>query len=332
MVRYAPLSAGENLVPAFKGSAATTLQTSKTVYPKVISASRATDIPAFHAAWLMEHLRLGQCDWRNPFNANQRQTVSFDETEMIVFWSKNPAPLIPYLDEISDKGRKFYFQFTLNNYEKDLEPDVPELDERIATFISLAQKYKVIWRYDPVIMGDRLKIKWHMRSIESLMRQIGGCAEKLVFSFVDLYGSVRDTLKKHGTEWRAPRLDEMEQFSQDLAELRDKLAPSLKLATCAEADLDLSRMGIEKNRCIDPVLINELLGHEMYKPKRPRQQAEQICLFPDDNPPRTLHYEKDKGQRADCLCAPSKDIGSYWLHRCGHHCVYCYAHHALKSG
>lgn len=298
------------------------------IYPEVMSASRATDIPAFHAAWLMDRMRAGQCEWQNPFNASQRRIVSFAKVEAIVFWSKNPAPLEPYLDEISGMGKKFYFQFTLNDYEAaGLEPGVPKLADRIATFARLAQKCKVIWRYDPVVLGGALSIGRHLRTIRSLMQKIGDCAEKLVFSFVDLYGVVRSNLKRLKPELRAPRQDEMEEFALGLAELRDAIAPGLKLASCAETGLDHAALGIEKSSCIDPVLINAMLGREICRPK----QSGRLSLPACGDIPEAPVYEKDRGQRKECQCAPSKDIGGYRMHPCSHRCAYCYARHFGKS-
>lgn len=286
----------------------------KEIFPLVISASRATDIPAFHADWFMERLRQGFCEWQNPFNANQRQIVNFSQSRAIVFWSKNPAPLMPYLDEISDSGKKFYFQFTLNDYEcEGLEPRIPPLDERIETFSRLAERYSVIWRYDPVIAGDTLSIKRHLRIVENLMKSIGFLTPRLVFSFLDVYGRVGSNLGRFNTEYRAPTVEEMRQFSEELAELRDKIAPQLELASCAETEIDFKSLGIQKNSCIDPFLINKLCNEEIYPIKN--------TLFGNS-------FAKDKGQRNACGCAPSKDIGSYRKHPCGHSCIYCYAGHA----
>lgn len=293
-----------------------TVTTVKEISPKVISASRATDIPSWHTGWFMERLREGYCEWQNPFNANQRQLVSFSKTRAIVFWSKNPAPIIPYLDEIADLGKKFYFQFTLNDYEMEgMEPGIPPLDERIETFTHLAQRYNVIWRYDPILIGDRLGVKRHLRVLEILMKRLGDFTTKLVFSFVDIYGRVGSNLKRYNATYRAPTIDEMQDFSLQLLELRDKISPALELATCAEADIDFQAMGIKKNSCIDPGLINKICKDD---------------IFPVQRSLLGNHYAKDKGQRASCGCAPSKDIGSYRTHPCKHGCIYCYAGHARK--
>lgn len=304
-----------------KSSAEKSAGAPKEIFPKVLSASRATDLPAFFADWFMERLREGFCEWQNPFNANQRQTVNFRDAKAIVFWSKNPAPLIPYLDEIAASGKNFYFQFTLNNYESEgLEREVPELEKRLDAFSYLATRYPVIWRYDPVVVGGSLTIRRHLRILEDLIKRVGNLTPKLVFSFVDIYGRVGSSLRRFNGDFRAPSLDEAREFSARLAELRDKLAPNLKLATCAEADIDFKSMGIEKNSCIDPELINKICGEEIYP----------IKLSLTGN-----YYEKDKGQRDACGCAPSKDIGSYRRHPCRHHCAYCYAGHSrgkIKKG
>lgn len=263
--------------------------------------------------WFMKILREGHCQWQNPFNAAQQQMVKFDGVKAIVFWSKNPAPLLPFLPEIVDFGKKFYFQFTLNDYEiENLEPGIPPLEKRMAIFSQLAKDYKVIWRYDPIIMGDGLSVKRHLQKIENLMKHIGHDTEKLVFSFVDLYGRVAGNMGKFNSELRAPWQEEMREIAQGILELRDKIAPKLRLATCAE-EIDFKALGIEKNSCIDPALINEICNEQIYQERRSLMGSS---------------FEKDKGQRKACGCAPSKDIGSYRGQRCGHQCVYCYAGHA----
>ena len=124
--------------------------------PFIISASRATDIPAFHGTWFMERLRAGFCRRRNPFNRAQESFISFEKTRLFVFWSKNPAPFLKYLPEIESTGRQFYFQYTLNDYEEEgLEPNLPVLRRRLDGFRRLADMVgpqRVIWRFYPIIL------------------------------------------------------------------------------------------------------------------------------------------------------------------------------------
>ena len=160
--------------------------------PLIISASRTTDIPAFHTAWLMHRLRAGYCAWVNPFNRNQRQYISFEKCKVIVFWSKNPAPLLPELDEITDRGIKFYFQFTVNDHVKEgIEPNVPPLERRIETFLRLSEKIgpeKVIWRYDPIFLTPELAADEILERIARLGNRLAPATQKLVFSFIDIEG------------------------------------------------------------------------------------------------------------------------------------------------
>ena len=86
------------------------------VAPVIISASRSTDIPAFFARWFMNRLAKGYCVWYNPFN-QQPMYISFEKTKVVVFWTKNPKPIIKYLPELDRKGIHYYFQYTLNDYE-----------------------------------------------------------------------------------------------------------------------------------------------------------------------------------------------------------------------
>ena len=98
--------------------------------PIIISASRSTDIPAFYAEWFVNRLKVGYCVWYNPFN-QQPIYVSFKNCKVVVFWTKNPKPLIPLLKILDEKGIHYYFQFTLNDYEKEgFEPNMPTLEKR----------------------------------------------------------------------------------------------------------------------------------------------------------------------------------------------------------
>lgn len=292
--------------------------------PVIVSASRATDIPAFYADWFFRRLRIGHSAWTNPFDGI-RHYVGYARTRMIVFWSKNPRPLLPYLDELDARGIHSYVHFTLNDYELEgFEPGVPPLDERIETFRLLARRLgpdRVVWRFDPLLLTDRIGVDELLRKIEGIGDRLRGCTKKLVFSFADLgYRRVRSNLLRADIRCRAFDEGEMLRVAAGLAELNGRWGYAL--ATCAER-VDLARFGIAHNRCIDdewmirrfaddPVLMDALGVEHVYGD-----------LF--GAPTRIVRRgnSRDRGQRPLCGCAVSKDIGAYAT--CPHRCVYCYA-------
>jgi hypothetical protein len=132
----------------------------------IISASRRTDIPAFYAEWFIKRIRAGFCIVPNPMNAKQTPIISLrpEDVDAIVFWSKNPSPLLPYLNELDQRGFNYYFQFTLNDYPRALEPNVPYLNTRLQIFKELSERIgssRVVWRYDPIVISNFTDYQFH---------------------------------------------------------------------------------------------------------------------------------------------------------------------------
>jgi hypothetical protein len=294
------------------------------ICPVIVSASRATDVPAFFSTWFRNRLEAGFVRWTNPFNAEQVQYVSFQNTRVIVFWSKNPKPIMRYLPEIEAKGINYYFQFTLNDYEQEgFEPNVPAILHRVDTFKALVDRIgadRVIWRYDPIILTNSLTLDILIERISRVANMLRGYANSLIFSFADIgvYKNVQNNLMRQQVRYREFTPEIMSDIADRLSRLN--AIWKLRIATCAEG-IDLDRFGIDHNKCIDDNLMikvfkkdNALLNFLGYQPK----------LFGDPNRP----YLKDMGQRKECGCIVSKDIGMYGT--CNHLCTYCYANSSCK--
>ena len=306
--------------------------------PIIVSASRSTDIPAFYADWFFKRLEKGYSAWTNPFNGVQSY-ISYSKTRFIVFWSKNPKPLIPYLHILKERGINCYIQFTLNDYEKEgLEKGVPPLDERIETFKELVNVLgfgHVIWRFDPLILTDSINIKDLIAKIKYVGDNLQGYTEKLVFSFADIleYKKVKNNLEANNIHYNNFTEDLMYEFAGLLQRLNSKW--NYSLATCGEK-INLEQFNIEHNHCIDDTLIARIAYNDSILMKFLNMEVvshfgkEFGTIIPDDavelSP--TLYVaktksNKDKGQRQFCGCIVSKDIGQY--NTCPHLCEYCYA-------
>lgn len=316
------------------------------VAPLIISASRSTDIPAFYADWFMHRLEKGYCAWRSPFN-QKVQYISFSRTRVVVFWSKNPEKLMPYLGALDDRGLHYYFQFTLNDYEKEgLEPGVPLLARRLDVFKRLSERVgreRVIWRFDPLIVLPGVPMEHLLEKVRRLGDQLADYTNKLVFSFVDIaaYRKVRGNMQRRSSLFSKDKLGaaefdqaQKESFARELGSMGVRWRQqnsAFSLATCAE-EIDLSACNIEQNRCIDDELLRRLFGQDQALMRFLGEEEGSPLLFPGGTTGRRL---KDKGQRKSCGCIMSKDIGEY--NTCPHLCIYCYANDSeekvrLKAG
>jgi hypothetical protein len=307
----------------------------KATFPVVVSASRSTDIPAFYAEWLFHRLNVGYSAWTNPFNGI-RSYVSYANTKFIVFWSKNPRPLLNHLDELQERGIGCYVQYTLNDYEEEgLERGVRPLAERIETFKMLVQrlgKGAVVWRFDPLILTEKIDMDKLLRKIENIGDQLIGYTEKLVFSFADIisYRKVKANLEKNHINYVDWSKEQMIEFASQLVKLNKEKEWNYTLATCGEA-ADLQ--GVEHNHCVDDRLIvrfgykspelMHFLGAEFYQPSLFEPLPEDAIGLSDGRYAIIKKDNRDKGQRIACGCMKSKDIGEY--NTCPHLCEYCYA-------
>lgn len=313
--------------------------------PVIISASRSTDIPAFYAKWFFNRLAKGYCAWYNPFN-QQKMYISFKNCKVVVFWTKNPKPILPYLHELDERGIHYYFQVTLNDYVKEgFEPNVSSVDDRVETFKKLSEKIgkeRVIWRFDPLIITPNITPRDLLTRIWHVGNKLKGYTDKLVFSFVDVkaYRKVQNNLVKEtmlftkedveNAEANHAQRIEIVQGLQKIREAWDKEDWKIEIATCAE-DIDLESYGIEHNRCIDGELMKRIFAEDeeliyyLHTLKWPeRDMFGQLPPIPEKK-----KNVKDVGQRKICGCMLSKDIGMY--NTCRHFCVYCYANTSKES-
>lgn len=262
----------------------------------ILSVSRRTDIPAFYSEWFFNRLKEGFVYVRNPMNIHQVSKIKLtkDVIDCIVFWSKNPRPMLSRLDELKDF--MYYFQYTINPYDKSLEVGVPKKEGIIDTFKSLSEKIgpkRVIWRYDPILLTEQMNKDYHLRYFEEIAKRLEGYTNTCVISFIDLYKKTQSNLKD--TEVREPMLHEMIELATKMCIIAMRYG--MKIQTCAE-EIALESVGVVHGKCIDNALIEDLLGVK-------------------------LVVSKDPNQRKECGCVQSIDIGEY--NTCAHGCKYCYA-------
>jgi DNA repair photolyase len=274
----------------------------------IISASRRTDIPAYYASWFMNRIRAGSFLRVNPFNPRQMKEISLAPADVaaIVFWTKNPAPLISHLAELDARGYRYYFQFTLNPYDQRFEPHVPELGSRLATFCRLSDQLgpdRVVWRYDPIILSSAMPLAFHLEQSAALAAALKGHTKRLVFSFLDFYGKisgrVKELYRKHGILLNDIAAEscraELHSLMAHFGRLGDE--NGMEVFSCAE-EVNLAEYGIRHGACVDGELIRSLFG-------------------------RGGSFARDRNQRGACCCVKSVDMGMYSTCPC--QCGYCYA-------
>jgi hypothetical protein len=325
----------------------------------IVSVSRRTDIPAYYAAWFMGRVDSGYCLVANPFDARRITRVSLkgEDVDFLVFWTRDPRPLIPHLPELEARGLRFYFQMTISGYPPEVEPGAPPLDDAIGAMrelISALGSRRVIWRYDPIFVArpdasrgaaapPKLDADWHRANFARIASSLAGTSagarrggpERVVFSVLDEYsgtaralgragypeavfGSPRFARATTGAEGSAASVAQRELFAVSEPHPERRTLPEPYPALLADLAAIARSKGMAPSACAEPF---DLSGLGI---------ASGACVD------RSLASSvwgaaagiaraegKDAGQRGACRCAPSVDIGSYGS--CPRGCVYCYA-------
>ncbi len=260
----------------------------------IINTGMRTDIPAFYSKWLMNRIREGFVYVRNPYYKSQvtKYSLSPNVVDCLAFCTKNPEPMLKYLDEL-DVYKQFWF-VTVTPYGKDIEPNVPDKKQVISDFKKLSEhfgKNAVALRYDPIFINKKFDVNMHIKCFEKLLNEIKGYTEDCTISFLDMYEKV----KRNAPDLRPPTEKEQIQIAKAFSKIGEQ--NNITIHSCCEKEF-LKDYGLDITGCMSKKIIEKAIENKL-------------------NPP------KSHSKREGCTCLLGNDIGAY--NTCGHLCKYCYA-------
>lgn len=268
----------------------------------IISASRRTDICAFHSEWFMNRLEAGYALVRNPIVPGNvhRVPLTSGSVDMFVFITKDPSPILAHIGEIESVA-PVSFQVTITPYGRELEPNVPDVRSVIKSFVVISEEIgpqRTIWRYDPIVTDPVHTPEYHLDRFERMCISLEGHTERCIVSFLDRYAKTDEALCQMDT-LPLPVHDSVHLVTamRDIAK-----AHGMDLTLCCEPHVS-EVSGIPVGGCLDPASLRRW------------------------NIPYTM---PSAPQRKGCGCVRTVDIGAY--DTCSHDCVYCYANTADRAG
>ncbi|VAX24198.1 hypothetical protein MNBD_NITROSPINAE03-753 [hydrothermal vent metagenome] len=273
----------------------------------IISASRRTDIPAWHTDWFIDKIERGFCHVSNPFNGKVSQvSLKPEDVDGIVFWSRDYRPTIKHLPRLFDLGYRFYFQFTITGYPNTFDPGTPSAFVSAKTARQLRTMFgprSVVWRYDPIIVTSVTDRRWHLNNFKTLCQSLEGATDICVISFIDHYRKLDrnffPALIKNGTDFFDPGWDTLNELASELADVACDYG--IDVTSCCEPQLKTG--AVQPGSCVDIQRLGLMSGAD-------------------------LSGIKKNSTRKGCLCYSSKDIGAY--DTCPAGCAYCYANHSRE--
>ncbi len=266
----------------------------------IIQSGSRTDIPAFYADWFANRLKEGYVYVRNPFNMTYitKYLLHPSVVDLIAFCSKNPRPMLQYLDLLKPYG--MYWYVTITGYGKDIEPLVPEWSEVTETFKRLSEFAGIDsmgWRYDPIFLDEKYTRDFHLERFSQIAKELDGYTENCVISFVDLYQKVR----KNFPEVRAVEKEDRLYIGEHMAKIAREHGMTLR--PCSEGT-ELEVFGADCSGCMTKPIYEKAVHN-------------------------TMDFPKVKNARTSCACYLGGDIGMY--NTCRHMCRYCYANYDEKT-
>lgn len=262
----------------------------------IIQTGMRTDIPAFYSEWLVNRIKEGFVLVRNPYNISQvtRYSLSPEVVDMIVFCTKNPAPMLEYMDYLKPYGQ--YWFVTITPYGKDIEPNVPDILKVMEDFKRLSDSVGVDsmgWRYDPVFVDAEHSVEWHRAQFEDMAKKLSGYTKTCVISFIDIYKKVAHNFPEVKEVYQKDQIA----LGKAFIEIADRYGMTIK--PCAEGN-ELEPYGADCSGCMTVKTYENALHAYLDVPKRGKNQ-----------------------RNGECACLLGTDIGAY--DTCGHLCRYCYA-------
>ena len=262
----------------------------------IIQTGMRTDIPAFYSEWLFNRIEEGYVMVRNPYNPAQvtKYSLSPEVVDLLAFCTKNPGPMLPYMDRLKSYGQ--YWFVTITPYGKEIEPNVPDKREVINCFKRLSGIVgvdSVGWRYDPILINEKYSVEQHIQVFEKMADLLSGYTKTCVISFIDIYKKVERNFPMARTVSKKERIT----IGKAFVEIAEKYGMTIR--TCAEGN-ELEEYGADCSGCMTVRTYETALHNRLDVPKR-----------------------KNNQRNGECACLLGVDIGAY--DTCGHLCRYCYA-------
>ena len=271
----------------------------------IVSASFRTDIPAFYAPWFMRRFDEGFARVANPYGGPPSTVPLRSGVDGFVFWTRNAQPFLPALSMVRAAEIPFVVTFTVTGYPRVLEPSVISSEQAVGQIKEIAGRFgpsAVVWRYDPILFSSLTPPDFHRESFSRLADALAGTVDECQTSVATLYRKSQRNLalaaRGSGLEWWDPVDDDKRALIGEL----DRLAieRGMRLSVCSQAAYVVE--GTAPASCVDARRLERVAGNWGL--------------------PRAIKA-KVKGNRPDCACHESRDIGAY--DTCPHGCAYCYA-------
>lgn len=260
----------------------------------ILFVSGRTDIVAFYTPWFVNRYKDGYVDVRNPFYPSLVSRIYFDDVDLLYFCTKNPLPIIPYLNEFK---KKVLFNVTITPYKNDIELNVPNkslIIDGVKQIAEIIGKDNIYIRYDPIFLSEKYNLDYHIKAFERLCSLLAGCTNHIIISFIDDYKNVRKNM--NSLKIIPFTKEDYKEIGVNFSRIASKY--NITCQTCFEKE-NLVEYGFIKEDCLSKKLAYSLTGK---------------------------NYKKGKMRKENlCNCVEMVDIGAY--NSCKHLCKYCYANY-----